>query len=134
MSSIPVDCIFGAKRDMSAALPKHQILRFCSLKACGAVGMLGDDIAAEIGERLHRRGFLRRIEPRIDHDEPSLDLRVDRLRGKREGVHAQHHLRHLVGAEIADDPDFDMLASDRALDRSALMEARIVGAEVGRCL
>ena len=66
MSSIAVSCVFGAKRDMvPLPWPKHQTLR-CSqtCKPAGAVGVLGDDVAAEVDERLDGGGFLGRVEPR----------------------------------------------------------------------
>ena len=131
MSSIAVSCVFGAKRDMSAALPKHQTLR-CS-QTCRPAG-LSVCCAMTSQPRLTSvwtaAASLAGSNHEFDHDELGGDLRILRLRGEREGVHAEHHFRHLVGAEIADHVRLRHHSGDRALDRAALMEARIVGAEI----
>ena len=92
--------------------------------------MLGDDVAAEIGQRLRRGGLLGGIEPGVDHHELGGDLRIDGLSGEREGVHAHHHFRDLERPDKADRSGLRHHAGDRADDRAALIETRIVGADI----
>ena len=130
MSSMPVAWVFGEARHVGVLAEAPDLALLAHLKAGRTVGVLGDHVAAKVDQRLDRRGFLGRIEPRIDHHQFGGDLWVLRLRSQGEGVHAEHDLGNLVGAEIADRPRLRQHARDRALDRPALMEARIVGADI----
>ena len=117
-------------RHVGAVAKPIDLALFADLQGRRTVDVLGDDVAAEIGQRLRRGGLLGGIEPGVDHHELGGDLRVDRLRRKREGVHAHHHLGDLEGSEKSDRSGLRHHAGDRAGDRSALIEARVVGADV----
>ena len=71
--------------------------------------MLSDHVAAEIGERLRRRGFLGGIEPGVDHHELGGDLRIDRLRGEGERVHAHDDFGILNEPTNPITPVFDIM-------------------------
>ena len=99
MSSIAVSCVFRREaRHVGGIAEAPDLALLADLQTRRAVGMLADDVAAEIGEGLDSGGFLGRVEPRVDHDELGCGLRVHGLRREGEGVHAQHDLGNLIGA------------------------------------
>ena len=109
MSSIAVKCACGREaRHVGALAEAVDLALLADLQRRRAVGVGGDEIAAEIGEGLGGGGLLGRIEPGIDHHQLGGDLRVDRLRGQGERVHPHHDFGDLERAEIADHPVFDI--------------------------
>ena len=117
-------------RHVGALTEAPDLALLANLETGRAVGVLRDHVAAEVGQRRDGRRLLGRIEPGVDHDELRRNLRIHCLSREGKGVHAQHHFRHLVGAEIADRAGLGHHAGDRPLDRAALVEARVVGAEI----
>ncbi len=58
-----VRCAFGAKADMLAPCRSRAGPSFEDLQRAGAVGVGGDDVAAQVDQRFGGGSFLRRIEP-----------------------------------------------------------------------
>ena len=117
-------------RHVRALAEAVDLALLANLQRRRAVGVGGDEIAAEIGEGLGGGGFLGRIEPGIDHHQLGGDLRVDRLRRQGERVHPHHDFGDLERTEIADHPCLRHASGDRADHRSALIEALVVKADV----
>ncbi len=74
--------------------------------------------------------FLRRVEPRIDHDQLDLDLRVHGLRRQGIGVHPHHDLGHLERTDVADDASLRHVTGNGPLHRASFVEAIVVGRDI----
>ena len=131
MSSIAVSWVLGANFFMSAPWPKHHTL-CCSQTWRPA----GESVCWAMTSAPRLISVWTAAASLAGSNQESImislvcDLRVHRLSGEREGVHAKHHLGHLVGAEITDHARLRHMTGDRAFDCAALMEARVVGADV----
>ena len=100
------------------------------LQGGGGIGVLGDDVAALVDQRLGGIGFLGRIVPGRGPDHLGLEIGVHLLRGERKGVDAHHHLRDREGGDVAGRARFRHVPGDGADHGAALIEAGVVGGDV----
>ena len=100
----------------------------------GRVGVLREDVAALVDQRLGRVAFLRRVVPGVDHDELEPRLRVDRLHAEHEGVDALDNFGNGNGADITGEAGLAQFAGDDALHIPGFIETNIVGGDVGGAL
>jgi len=106
------------------------VLFFGGLHHGGGIRVVGNHVRALGNQRKGGFAFLAGIKPGIDPDDPHLGLGVDAAHALGEGVDALHHFGNGEGRHIPRDVGLGHLAGDDAVQIAALIEPRIVGAEV----
>ena len=121
-------------RHVAVVGDRVDVLRLGGLHGGGRVGVVRHDVGALRDERLGGGALLARVEPRVHPHDLDLGLRVHAAHAARERVDAHHDLGDRERGDVARRVGLGHAARDDAREVAALVEARVVGADVLRAL